>query len=149
MVIKGFPIRAICFEIEKKTLNIHAELIKIFFIILDILCHLWFEQYIGQMPPATPLVHLNPFKPIFDDFVEHFWWYGCNSGSDIGLKLSNCLWFNGIKLRFYVSPKGVKSQDLGGQLKGPFLEIIDSPNFPRNKFIVSPAVWQVAPSCWK
>ena len=40
LVIKGFPIRVICFEIEKKTLNIHSELIEIFFIILDILCHL-------------------------------------------------------------------------------------------------------------
>ena len=39
-IIKGFPIRVICFEIEKKTLNIHSELIEIFFIILDILCHL-------------------------------------------------------------------------------------------------------------
>ena len=38
--LKGFPIRVICFEIEKKTLNIHSELIEIFFIILDILCHL-------------------------------------------------------------------------------------------------------------
>ena len=104
---KGFPNKGDMFWNWKKTLNIHSESTEIFFIILDILCHLLFKQCIGQMSPETLLANPNAFKPIFDDFVEHFWWYGCYSDSDIGFKLSNCLWFIGINLRFNVSPKEI------------------------------------------
>ena len=70
---KGFPNKGDMFWNWKKTLNIHSELIEIFFIILDLLCHLWFKQYIGQMSPETWAKNAPHQKRwFFDENWDHF-----------------------------------------------------------------------------
>jgi hypothetical protein len=44
---------------------------------------------------------------------------------------------------------GVKSHDLGGQFWSPLRGMTRPGYFSRNNSVVSRAVWQIAPSCWK
>ena len=107
------------------------------------------EDYFMQMLNAIALQMVHPLSPIlaYSSF-QHFGRYLTNKCFNVICQCANCSGLVCIDMSFNISPQGVNSHDLGGQMTGSEREIKCSPNLPLNKSFVTRAVRHVAPSCW-